>query len=62
MVKVTVVAVPEEGVAPVPVQPVQTCLVPVLGETGDVTEEETVDPGLYHPSPVGLPKGELTVR
>ncbi len=62
MVKVTVVAVPEEGAAPVPAQPVQTCLVPVLGETGEVTEDETVDPGLYHPWPVGLPKAELTVK
>jgi len=52
-VKVTVVPVPDEGTLPEPVQPVQTYLIPVPPEYGDVTEAVMDVPASNHPL-VGL--------
>ncbi len=62
MVNQTEEPTPEGGAEPVPVQPMQTYHEPRPAGTGDVTSEEAVEPSSYHPWPVGLPKGELTVR
>ena len=46
--KLTDVPAPLEGADPVPVQPVQKYLV-LAPETGEVTEDEAVEPLSYHP-------------
>ena len=45
---------PPELRLPVPVQPVVSYWIPVPPETGLVIVDDTLDPAMYHPAPVGL--------
>ena len=62
MTTMTLEAFPEEGTLPLPLQPVQTYLVSAPPKTGDVTDEQTPEPALCQPWPVGVPWREFTVR
>jgi hypothetical protein len=53
---------PLDGADPVPVHPVETYWIPVPPETGDVTDDETEAPELYHPCPVAESCASVTVR
>jgi hypothetical protein len=44
---------PLDGADPVPVQPVETYWTPATPATGEVTDDDTDVPELYHPAPVG---------
>jgi hypothetical protein len=60
---VTDVPVPEAGMLPEPVQPVQTYRVPVPPETGEVTDSVISVPVLKKPlGGEGEPWAEVTVR
>lgn len=61
IVNVTLDPVPDAGTLPLPVQPVQTCCVPVGPDAGDVTEAVMLAPESNHPLiGFGEPKGEVT--
>jgi hypothetical protein len=46
---------PLDGADPVPVQPVATYCTPAAPATGEVTDDDTEAPELYHPAPAGEP-------
>jgi hypothetical protein len=63
MAKLSDVAEPDAGTLPVPVQPVQTYLVPESLETGDVTDSNIAVPESNQPlEGVGESYSEVTVR
>src|SRR3972149_9042977 len=50
------------GAVDPPAQPVKRYRVPVPPATSSGTENVATSESLYHPPPVGAPRGELTVR
>jgi hypothetical protein len=53
---------PLEGADPVPVHPVETYWTPAPPEAGEVTDDDTEVPELYHPAPVAESYADATVN